>query len=106
MRSLVLVFLIAVLSVPSVFAADLVKGKATYEKSCAMCHKSGIAGSPKLDDKAAWTERLAQGDKVLIEHSIKGFRGSKGYMPPKGGKASLTDGEVTDAVMYMVSEVK
>ena len=87
-------------------AANLDNGKAVYDKNCAMCHNSGIAGSPKMDDKAAWKDRLAQGEEVLVEHSIKGYRGSKGYMPPKGGKSSLTDAEVTDAVMYMISVVK
>lgn len=106
MRCIFLSVLLVMLCATFVVAADLKQGKSVYDKACAMCHKSGIAGSPKLDDKAAWKDRLAQGDAVLIEHSIKGFRGSKGYMPPKGGKASLTDAEVTDAVKYMISEVK
>ena len=88
------------------FAADLEKGKAVYESSCAMCHKAGIAGSPKLDDKVAWKDRLAQGEAVLIEHSIKGFKGSKGFMPAKGGKTSLSDEDVANAVHYMISQVQ
>jgi len=105
MRIITLMLLISVSFAPMAFAATP-DGKAIYLKSCAMCHKGGIAGSPKLDDKAAWSERLAQGEAVLIEHSIKGYRGDAGYMPPKGGKASLTDDEVSAAVKYMISEVK
>ena len=71
-----------------------------------MCHNAGIAGSPKIDDKAAWKPRLAKGEAVLIENSIKGFKGNSGFMPAKGGKTSLSDEEVTNAVHYIISKVK
>jgi len=106
MRKVLIAMLLVGITAPVAFSADMANGKKVYEKNCAMCHKSGIAGSPKLDDKNAWKDRLAQGEAVLVEHSIKGFRGKTGYMPPKGGKASLSDADVTDAVHYMISEVK
>ena len=107
MRIFLICSILLAMSLPlSALAADLEKGKAVYDSSCAMCHNAGIAGSPKLDDKAAWESRLAQGEAVLIEHSIKGFKGSKGFMPAKGGRSSLTDEEVTNAVHYILSEVK
>lgn len=76
-------------------------GKDTYEKVCKMCHGTGVAGAPKFGDKAAWAPRIAQGTPVLEEHAIKGFKG-KGVMPPKGGRATLSDDEVKAAVAFMV----
>ena len=85
---------------------DNKEGEAVYKKSCNACHGAGVAGSPKLGDKAAWSARLAQGNAVLTEHAIKGFKGDSGYMPPKGGFMSLSDDQVSAAVRYMVSKAE
>jgi cytochrome c5 len=107
MRIFLVCSVLLAMSLPlSALAADLDKGKAVYDSSCAMCHNAGIAGSPKLDDKAAWKSRLAKGEAVLIENSIKGFKGNSGFMPAKGGKTSLSDDDVTNAVHYIISKVK
>ena len=79
-------------------------GKATFTGACFACHGTGAAGAPKLGDKAAWAERIAQGMSVLEEHAIKGYQGKKGFMPAKGGRADLSDTAVKAAVAYMVSE--
>lgn len=79
-------------------------GQKIYQNACAMCHKAGNAGAPKVGDVAAWEVRIAQGIDVLYEHSIKGFKGSKGTMPPKGGQGALGDAEVMAAVDYMVGQ--
>ncbi len=81
-------------------------GKAVYEASCAVCHVAGVAGAPKLGDKAAWKDRLAQGKDKLYEHAIKGFQGKVGFMPAKGGNMSLSDDAVKACVDYMVSQVQ
>lgn len=97
---------ILLVSATSVFAAgDAAKGKSVYDKACFVCHKAGVAGAPKLGDKANWAPRIKQGNAVLVEHAIKGFKG-KGFMPAKGGRADLSDEQVTDAVAYMVSKSK
>ena len=80
-------------------------GKKLYDAACQACHTPGIAGAPKLGDKAAWAERLKQGNNVLYEHAIKGFQGKAGFMPPKGGSSAL-DEEVKAAVDYMIATVK
>jgi len=80
------------------------KGKAVYDGSCFACHTSGIAGAPKLSDKAAWEPRLAQGVETLVARAIQGFQGQGGIMPPKGGRADLADADVKAAVMYMVDQ--
>jgi cytochrome c5 len=88
---------------PAVASADI--GKKAYETACIACHDAGIAGAPKLGDKAAWSARVGQGASVLYDHAIKGFQGKAGVMPPKGGSA-LPDADVKAAVDYMVAAVK
>ena len=73
-------------------------GKKTYEGLCAACHAAGIAGAPKVGDKAAWSARIAQGESTLHDHAIKGIRA----MPAKGGNPALSDAEVKAAVAHMV----
>jgi cytochrome c5 len=80
-------------------------GKNVYNASCVACHGAGIAGAPKLGDKAAWADRVKQGDALLYEHAIKGFQGKAGMMPPKGG-STASDEEVKAAVDYMTAAVK
>jgi cytochrome c5 len=77
-------------------------GKATYDAVCHVCHGAGIAGAPKLGDKAAWAPRLAQGKDLLHASALKG----KGAMPPKGGNPSLSDDAVKAAVDYMLAAAK
>ena len=81
-------------------------GEGVYKNGCVACHGAGIAGAPKVGDKAAWTARLAQGKPLLYEHAIKGYQGKGGVMPAKGGNAALTDADVKLAVDYMVASSK
>lgn len=75
-------------------------GEAIYSKACVACHSTGVAGAPKVGDKAAWEPRLAQGMDGLVGSALKG----KGAMPPKGGQMSLTDGDIKSAVQYMLEK--
>ncbi|MDB5791382.1 MAG: cytochrome [Massilia sp.] len=85
---------------PALANADL--GKALYNSACMACHGAGVAGAPKLADKANWEPRIKQGNAVLYEHAIKGFQGKAGVMPPKGG-SSAPDADVKAAVDFMVA---
>jgi cytochrome c5 len=76
-------------------------GEALYKQACAVCHVAGVAGAPKLADKAAWAPRLALGVDGLTASVIKG----KGAMPPKGGSAA-SDADIQSAVTYMLAAVK
>jgi cytochrome c5 len=89
----------------TILAADYdpAAGKAVYALSCAQCHKSGMMGSPKVGEKAAWAPRIAKGMDAMVANATKGFKGAKGMMPPKGGNAKLTDAQVGNAVANMVS---
>ncbi len=82
--------------------ADAGKGKSVYEATCMVCHAAGVAGAPKVGDKAAWAPRMKSGMSTLYASSIKG----KNAMPPKGGNLALTDADVNAAVDYMISLVK
>jgi cytochrome c5 len=77
-------------------------GKSTYDTTCAACHASGVAGAPKLGDKAAWAPRIKTGNDAMHASALKG----KGAMPPKGGNPSLADDAIKAAVDYMVSAAK
>jgi len=76
--------------------------KTAYENSCAGCHDSGLAGSPKVGDKEAWSKINMQSLKEIFDHAINGFNA----MPPKGGDMSLEDDSVKEIVEYMIEESK
>ena len=84
---------------PAAGAAD---GKQVFDSTCTACHSTGVAGAPKLGDKAAWAPRIKQGMDTLLQSALKG----KGAMPPKGGNASLSDADVRAAIEFMVSQAK
>jgi cytochrome c5 len=63
-----------------------------------VCHAVGVAGAPKLGDKAAWAPRIATGIDAMTASVIKG----KGAMPPKAG-TSASDADLRAAVEYMVA---
>ena len=83
-------------------AATRLDGKQVFETVCAACHAAGIAGAPRFGDAAAWQPRIAQGKDVLYRHSLEGFQGQAGFMPPKGGRPDLSDDSVRAGVDYMI----
>jgi cytochrome c5 len=82
----------------------MLSGEQVYAQVCKTCHETGLAGAPKLGDKAAWQARIAQGEATLSQHAIAGFQGKGGAMPAKGGNADLTDDEVRRAVAFMANK--
>ena len=83
-------------------ATAKVDGAKVFASGCNACHTAGIAGAPKLGDKAAWAPRMGQGIDALTAAVIKG----KGAMPPRGAVANASDAELRGAVEYMVATVK
>ncbi|MDP1996116.1 MAG: c-type cytochrome [Gallionella sp.] len=81
---------------------DLVTGEKVYKGTCSICHKSGLKGAPRMGIKEDWEARLTQGNEILYDHAVNGFRGKKGFMPSRGSNAKLSDTEVRAAVDYMV----
>ena len=84
--------------------ATAMSGPQVYNQACLVCHGAGIGGAPVMGDVSQWESRIAQGMDMLNQHAIEGFAGAAGYMPPKGGRADLSDEEVVAAVEYMVAE--
>jgi len=74
---------------------------ALYAQICQACHIAGVAGAPKLGDKAAWAPRIAQGIDAMTATVITG----KGAMPPKGG-STASDAEIKAVVTYMAGTAK
>jgi cytochrome c5 len=74
---------------------------ALYAQVCTVCHAQGVAGAPKIGDKAAWAPRIAQGVDTLVAAVIKG----KGAMPPKGG-STASEAEIKGVVTWMVNAAK
>ena len=75
-------------------------GEDIVKSTCAACHQAGVANAPKLGDRAAWAPFVKTGLNTMVATAIKG----KGAMPPRGGDASLTDVEVTRAVVFMANQ--
>lgn len=82
--------------------AEDLGGEAVFNMACVACHGAGVAGAPKMGDKAAWGPRIGKGLETLHKHAIEGFQGTAGFMPAKGGRVDLSDKSITNAVDYMV----
>jgi cytochrome c5 len=75
---------------------------ALFNQVCVACHGAGVAGAPKVGDKAAWAPRLAAGVDGLTASVLKG----KGAMPPKGGAAAASEADIKAVVAYFVAAAK
>jgi cytochrome c5 len=76
-------------------------GLAIYNKSCMVCHDAGVAGAPRLGDKADWEPRVAQGYDRFLQVVIAGM----GVMPPRGSCMDCGDEELEAAIRYMLAQV-
>jgi cytochrome c5 len=74
-------------------------GGQVYQEFCALCHASGFDNAPRIGDRAAWLPRTRLGLDPMVRVAVRGH----GAMPPRGGQANLTDEELRDAVIYMIS---
>ena len=93
---------IGLLAAAGASAAGAPNGEEIYKQVCSACHASGLAGSPKLGDKAAWAPRIKAGMDGMYTSALKG----KGAMPPKGGNMTTPDANIKAAVDFMVSKAK
>ena len=75
-------------------------GEQVYNQVCKTCHEGGLAGAPKVGDKAAWAKVIAQGLAPTVDHAIKGIRA----MPAKGGNPDFENIEIERAVIFMANK--
>jgi len=75
-------------------------GKEVVETLCAVCHRTGVNGAPKIGDRNAWAKLTSKGLTGLTAVALKGIR----KMPPHGGNPNLTDTEIERAITYMVNQ--
>jgi cytochrome c5 len=79
--------------------AVLHTGEQVYQAQCSACHATGVAGSPKFGDAAAWAPRIKTGYEALLNSALKG----KNAMTAQGGGA-FSDYEIGRAVVYMANQ--
>jgi len=78
-------------------------GEQVFQAVCKTCHEPGIAGAPKVGDKAAWAGPIKKGYETLVQHALNGFQEAGKVMPPRGGNPDLSDIEVESALVYMAN---
>ncbi len=78
-------------------------GEQVFQAVCKTCHEPGIAGAPKVGDKAAWGAAIKKGYDTLVQHALNGFQEPGKVMPPRGGNPDLSDIEVERALVYMAN---
>lgn len=83
--------------------ASYKNGTEVFDGTCKACHGLGIAGAPKAGDATAWAPRIAKGKATLYDHAIKGFTGTAGVMPAKGGRTDLSDDLIKQAVDHIIT---
>jgi len=75
-------------------------GKEIVQTVCAVCHRTGVSGAPKIGDRQAWAQLTSKSLTSLTGAALKGVR----KMPPHGGNSDLTDTEIERAITYMVNQ--
>ena len=73
-----------------------------FDSNCKMCHKTGLAGAPKINVKSDWQDRLKQGIDVLTTKAYNGFKA----MPPKGNCLSCSKEDIRSTIEYMTKDLK
>ena len=75
-------------------------GEQVFKQVCQACHATGVLNAPKFGDKAAWGKLIPKGLDALTAQAIKGLN----QMPPRGGNPSLSDVEISRAIVYMANQ--
>jgi cytochrome c6 len=96
----------------SVFAADLAKGKETYDRVCSTCHGvSGLGDGPvgaalPADQKPSNFQvakfKYASDDAKMKDVILKGGA-AFGLSPLMAAQPQLSDGELNDVIAYVHS---
>ena len=73
-------------------------GEEVFKNQCSACHATGVAGSPKFGNAAAWAPRIKTGLASLVNSALKG----KNAMAAQGG-GEYSDVEIARGVVYMAN---
>ncbi|MBU4435487.1 MAG: c-type cytochrome [Alphaproteobacteria bacterium] len=68
-----------------------------YENACKACHATPGTGAPMVHDRAAWDPRWKQGEAVLLDHTIQGFKA----MPASGQCAACAPADFQGLIRFM-----
>lgn len=68
-----------------------------YATSCKTCHIVAGSGAPLVHDRAAWDPRWKQGEGVLLDHVVQGYRA----MPSLGQCAACTPDDLKALTRFM-----
>jgi cytochrome c5 len=102
MKKLFVGVLLAAVSCVAAAAADDQAVVARYNKSCMVCHASGVANAPKTGSEADWKPRLAKGMDPLVASVKTGMNA----MPPRGMCNDCTDADYKALINYMATPKK
>ena len=70
-----------------------------YSRTCQTCHENTETGAPLAHDLTAWKPRVAQGEAVLSDHIINGFKG----MPPLGQCIECSADDLITLMKFMAA---
>jgi cytochrome c5 len=68
-----------------------------YETSCKACHATPGTGAPLVHDRAAWDPRWKQGEAVLLDHTVQGYKA----MPASGQCVACTPSDFQGLIRFM-----
>ena len=68
-----------------------------YAESCMACHALPASGAPLVPDRKAWDPRWKQGEAVLLDHTIQGYRA----MPAGGQCATCAPDDFKAIIRFM-----
>ena len=83
-------------------ASESIDGKAAYASVCAICHDTGVSGSPRIDDKNAWHPRLDTVKKAILQNLLI----PEGSRHPLAGEILLSEAEILASINYMLNRLK
>lgn len=92
----------ATAAIPAATQEQLDVGKDLYNLACFACHGTGVAGAPKIGDKADWTPYMDTGLDTMLQLAISG----KGAMPPRGTAMNASDEDLRSAILYMIQDAR
>ena len=72
-------------------------GEMIYGSVCSVCHGTGAAGAP-IPGSPTMAERAGKGQDALVNNALNGLNA----MPPRGGRADLSDEQIQAVVEFML----